>query len=116
VSKQSLPKNIIIKKNREFTHIINSGSAFHGKYFSAFALKGKDIRIGFAVDREAANKPVKNKLKRIAREMWRKHFRAFEFKAHVVLLVKNEACAKKYDLLLDDFLKICDKITVSLNK
>jgi ribonuclease P protein component len=116
VNKQSLPKNIIIKKNSEFTRIIKTGSAFHGKYFSAYVLKGNEIKIGFAADREAADKPAKNRLKRIGREMWRKQFRAFKFKACVVLLVKNEACAKKYSLLLDDFLKVCDKITVSLKK
>lgn len=88
----SLPK-IIILKSSEFGSVFESGQFVKNEYLTIFFVREDDLKVGFAAPKKCGNKPYRNKLKRIGRELWRTNFRKYDLPAHLVLVVHNKILA-----------------------
>ncbi len=110
MKKITLPKNIIIKKNEEFNEIFNKGKIFSSAYFIAYTLNNDSVKVGFTTPKSIKNKPQRNKLKRITRELWRKNYRNHTLNKKVVIISKITLLSVNFIKLEEDFNKLLYKI------
>jgi len=82
----SLPKTIILKTS-EFHRVFQNAQSIRNEYFSVFFVKENNLKVGFAANKNCGSKPIRNRLKRIGRELWRTNFRNYELPAHLVIVV-----------------------------
>jgi ribonuclease P protein component len=85
----SLPKSIILKAS-EFNSVFEDGQFVKNEYFSIFFVNRDALKVGFAAPKKCGSKPVRNKLKRIGRELWRTNFRNYDLPAHLVIVVHKD--------------------------
>lgn len=104
----SLPKSIILRAS-EFHSVFEDGQFVKNEYFAIFFVKENDLKVGFAAPKKCGSKPVRNKLKRIGRELWRTNFRKYDLPAHLVIVVhkknlqiKHAIRERVFKLLLHD--------------
>ncbi|MBN1560086.1 ribonuclease P protein component [candidate division KSB1 bacterium] len=98
-----------MKNSAEFRSIVQHGHAVKNEYFSIFFVQEDDFKIGFAAGR-APNKPMRNKLKRIARELWRTNSLQQHFSAHIVIITHKRALLAKHDKRQSEFNKLVNMI------
>ncbi len=90
----SLPKSTILE-SAEFHSIFQDAQFIKNEYFSIFFVKADVLKVGFAAPKKCGSKPVRNKLKRLGRELWRINFRKYDLPAHIVIVVhKNNLRVK----------------------
>ena len=110
MKKFTLPKNIIIKKNEEFNEIFNQGKIFSSEYFIAYTLKNDRVKVGFTTPKRIKNKPQRNKIKRITRELWRKNYQKFTLDKKIVIVSKISLLNVNYIKLEKDFNNLLTQI------
>ncbi len=110
MKKFTLPKNIILKKNQEFSEIFKKGRIFSSAYFIAYTLNNDSVKIGFTTPKTIKNKPQRNKIKRITRELWRKNYRNYVLNRKIVIISKISLLSVNYKELEDDFNKLLFQI------
>jgi len=101
-SDQCLPKNEIIKKNIEFKTILTRGRQWEGKYIKIFILEAKETKVGFLVPKKVGNAVIRNRIKRLMRETYRKNRQNIK-NLHVVLYAKNLTPSAGYQHIYNDF-------------
>ena len=102
----TFPVQLRIKKNSDFQDILQKGTKYYGEYFIAFALKNDELKVGFTTSKDFPNKPKRNRLKRIMKEIWRTHFRDYDFSSKIIFLAKHSSLGIAYDDLLNDFMRL----------
>ena len=102
----SLPKRIILKKSSEFGIIFQQGRAVKNEYFSIYFIHSKELKVGFAATGHCKNKPLRNKLKRIARELWRTNYRNYRLFAHIVIVVHERVLSAEHNLRVKAFTEL----------
>jgi len=110
VKKFILPKNSLIKKNDEFNEIFNKGKIFSSEYFIAYTIKNDKVKVGFTTLKGIKNKPQRNRLKRIARELWRKNYRNYTLCSKIIIITKSNLLTINFKTVEDDFNKLLFKI------
>lgn len=101
-SDQRLPKNEIIKKNNEFKTILSRGRQWEGKYIKIFTLEAKERKVGFLVPKKVGNAVIRNRIKRLMREIYRKNRQNIN-NMHLVLYAKNLSYSAGYQHIYNDF-------------
>ncbi|MBN2029128.1 ribonuclease P protein component [bacterium] len=87
---QSLPKKEIIKKRDTFKEIIQKGKHHQFKYLQFFIMESKARQIGFTVPRRFGKAVRRNHIKRLMREIYRKHRQEIGH-FQIVVLANKEA-------------------------
>lgn len=97
-------KNERIKDNNIFAKILNQGNKYTSQKTIVFFLKNNlpYSRLGVSVSRQLKKAVVRNKLKRIAREVFRTNKDKLKDNFDIVILLRNYI---KYQELKDFFLK-----------
>ncbi len=108
--KKSLPKKIILKKNKSFNKVFKKGDKFSSQFFMAYLIPSDSLHVGFAAQRGYKNKPQRNRLKRITRELWRLNYKEFNFSFDMVLVTKISVLNTEHDIFKNDFKILLNKI------
>jgi len=110
VKNYSLPKNTVIKKSSEFRSTIRNGFCHSTQFFTAYSIKAPSVRIGFAAKKGYKNKPQRNRIKRITRELWRQCYGDYYLPAEIVIMASPSLLKQKYKDLEADFCTLLEKI------
>jgi ribonuclease P protein component len=70
-------------------------------------------RLGLTVSRKVGNSVVRNRAKRLFREIFRKCFREIPGQADIIINVKSNCALAKYTELREEFLAAAKKIRAS---
>jgi|APDOM4702015159_1054818.scaffolds.fasta_scaffold78785_3 ribonuclease P protein component len=75
MSSQGLPTSARIRRRPEFQRVYNTGVRAHGKFMTVFVLsRGPGAaRFGVAATRKLGSAVARNRAKRLARELFRRH-------------------------------------------
>jgi len=103
-----LPKNEILRGRANFNNVFKNGEWISGKYSSVLYVESDSRKIGFVVSKNIKKAVIRNRQKRLLREIYRLNKTRFPEFFHVVLLSKG--LTDDFFLLQKDILKLLDKI------
>ena len=107
IKKFNLPKDEILQGKKNFDKIFKTGQTVSGNYVSIFYLSADSRKIGFAVSKKVKKAVIRNRYKRLLREIYRLNKDKFPEKSHIILLAKG---------MSDDFWILKSEILELLNK
>lgn len=87
-----LNKERRIRSNKEFRRIYRAGKAVPGKYFVVFKKEnGVGVtRFGFSISKKFGKAVIRNKRKRVLRELCRKHIPGIKKGFDIVVIARNQ--------------------------
>lgn len=85
-----------IKKTEDFTFIYNKGEKIHTKYSLIFKKKKTNHLFGFIASKKIGNAIVRNRLKRLFREVVRKNMDKFSPNCAYILIAKKK-CSQDFN-------------------
>ncbi len=109
---QSLPKKEIIKKREVFGEVIQKGKQRKYKYLQFFIIKSDRREIGFTVPKCVGKAVERNRVKRLMREMYRKHYQKIGH-YQIVILANKVASHAELSELEREFQQFIDSCGVS---
>jgi len=108
-----------IKQRREFLRVQRGGRKHHVRHFIVFALPQQPApgdpqvseasptrlptRLGITVTRKVGNAVVRNRIKRLVREVFRQHRARLPVGLDLVFVAKQQAAQASFADVLDDF-------------
>ena len=94
-----LPKERLLRKSQEFSHVYKNGDRLRGKGFSLIFLANDFAysRLGISVNRRIRGAVNRNRIKRIIRENFRLHQELFPNSCDVVFTVAPDFSIKTVD-------------------
>jgi ribonuclease P protein component len=109
VSDQTLPASQRVRRRTDFEHIYAHGLKRHGRFMTMFVLAresaGADLppgsRLGVAATRKLGGAVIRNRAKRVARELFRRHKPAAAL--DVVVVPRREFLTADFPSLEQDY-------------
>ncbi|NLK00527.1 MAG: ribonuclease P protein component [Clostridia bacterium] len=97
-----------ICKNTEFRRVYRTGKVIPGKFMVLFNKKngGNTTRFGFSVSKKVGNSVVRNRIRRLMREICRKHNDNIGDGYDIVLVARAAAKGRNFWQMEKDFIKI----------
>ncbi len=86
--KKGLPREIILKKNREIDNVFSSARRYNGHVFTLYVLASQRTRVAFMVSKKVGNAVKRNRMKRLFREIYRLNREKYESK-EVIFYIKK---------------------------
>lgn len=83
-----------LKRNRDFRAVFASGSSVANRFYVLYLIKKpqpSELRIGFSVSRKVGNAVVRNRVKRILREVFRRWVPELGDSLDVVVIARKDA-------------------------
>lgn len=100
---ESFPKKERILKRSDFLRVQRRGLKFHTEHFLIFALKTSSrTRVGITVSKKVGGAVARNRIKRLLREVYRRHKDLFPAGLDIVFVAKKEATEAKLDTILEE--------------
>lgn len=98
----------MVKSHEDFNNIINNGIKQKGKYLVIFILKKDYIKpnYGIAVGKKLGNAVIRNKYKRIMRDIVDKNRFIFSNYHNYIIMIKKEALTATYQELQEDLVSL----------
>lgn len=92
-SRQTFTKADRLLQRSEFLHLAKFGQRFQNRYFIAQVCKNESTRsrLGITITRKVAKASVRNRLKRLAREYFRKNRQVLQGSWDINIIAKKEA-------------------------
>jgi ribonuclease P protein component len=106
---QRLPKKEVMRSQGDFREVLENGKRRGGIYLQFFFKGGEQRQVGFAVPKRIGRAVLRNRVKRLMREVYRK-YRQEIGPYKIVMLAKNEAGAAGFRELEEEFVQFLGKI------
>ncbi len=93
-----MKKYEMIKKNKEFNEIISTGKKFRTKNFSIYSLSSEyyQPKFGLAVSKKSGDAHIRNKLKRITRNLIDENKNLFKNNQNYIIMIKSSCLLEQY--------------------
>jgi len=104
-----LNKNEILKKNNFFNHIFKKGYHYKGRYLNIITYSDTKRLIGFTVDKKQRNAVIRNRIRRMLREIYRTNKDKFPEEI-IIIHAKHFESFVRYIDLKNDILLLLNKI------
>jgi len=105
---------VTLKKNYEFAKVFNKGSFYVGRHIIVYVLPNKQSfnRLGISVSKKAGKAVIRNKKKRLIREVYRIYENCIYNGYDIVIAARGEEDVPKYTSLLKEFKYLIKKVKV----
>ena len=110
---ERFPKSSRLRRRSEFLRVQEGGRKFHTDSFLVFVLPQGDpgaTRVGVTASRKLGGAVVRNRVKRLVREAFRRHKMLFPGGLDVVFVAKKSAVDASYDQVVREIDKLCRKL------
>ena len=105
------PARLRLKQRREFLRVQRGGRKHHVRHFMVFvsrrapdaSAEPQPTRLGITVTRKIGNAVVRNRIKRLVREVFRQHRQQLPVGLDLVWVAKQQAAAASFADVLADF-------------
>jgi ribonuclease P protein component len=104
----NLPKDEILRGRENFNQVFKRGQKFTGNNITIFYLEADSKKIGFVVSRKIRKAVVRNRYKRLLREIYRLNKEKFPEKGHIILFARG--ISDNFRLLQNEIIDIIAKI------
>jgi len=91
IKKHKLKKDDLLKGKNNFHHVFKNGHIISGSNVSIIYLGADSMKIGFVVSKNIKKAVVRNRYKRLLREIYRLNKNNFPDKAHLILFAKGKS-------------------------
>ena len=88
-TKFNLSKDEILRRKDDFNQIFKFGKVIKGNHVSIIFLKADSRKIGFVVSRRIKKAVVRNRYKRVLREIYRLNKDKFPEQGYIILVAKG---------------------------
>ncbi|NLJ77515.1 MAG: ribonuclease P protein component [Peptococcaceae bacterium] len=101
-----------LKKTREYRHVYNRGKFFADRYLVIYYLPNNldYCRFGFTVSKKIGNAVVRNRVRRLLKEVCRLNSSVFTGGFDLVLVARRSIVDLKYKRVEECLLKLANKI------
>jgi len=111
VRPHGFPARLRLKQRREFLRVQRGGRKHHLRHFMVFAARRAETergessptRLGITVTRKVGNAVVRNRIKRLVREVFRQHRGQLQSGLDLVWVAKQQAAEVDHAGVLADF-------------
>ena len=107
-----LPRNRIVKKNKEIQAIYRGGKSYVTRYFILYLFHTHDvpIRVAVAAGKKLGNAVIRNRVKRRLREIFRQNQSELTGSGRVLIVGRKPMLGAQYHDIEKAFWSICRKI------
>ena len=107
-----LPRNRIVKKNKEIQAIYRGGKSYVTRYFICYLFRTNDmpIRVAVAAGKKLGNAVIRNSVKRRLREIFRQNQSQLTGSGQVLIVGRKPMLDADYRDIEKAFLSVCRKI------
>lgn len=107
-----LPRNRIVKKNKEIQEIYRGGRSYVTRYFIMYLFHTHDVPVKMAVaaGKKLGNAVIRNSVKRRLREIFRQNQSQLAGSGRILLVGRKPMLDADYREIERSFLSICRKI------
>lgn len=103
-----LKKKEILRGNEKFNSIFKNGDKLSGHFVSIFYLRSESRKIGFVVAKKVKTAVMRNRFKRILREIYRLNKDKFPEKLEIILYAKGTN--DNFSILQKEIAQLLNKI------
>jgi ribonuclease P protein component len=106
---ESFAQHERIKRKTDFQRVYNQGKKRVSSSFILYSYIEEDRpfrRLGITASRKVGNAVVRNRCKRILREIFRQHKTLFPQGADLVVVVRRTMAGKRYNEVLEEFCRV----------
>jgi len=110
----ALPPARRIRRRREFQRVFDAGRRAHGRYLTVIAAPspGPGSRLGIVASKKLGGSVVRNRAKRLIREMFRTHVGS-GMASDLVVIPKSAALQVKLAEVVSDYVTILKRLNLS---
>ena len=113
MKENSLPKNIVLKKQHEISSCLRQGVVFKTKCLKIilqYKNQESNIKVAFLVSKRKSKKAViRNRIKRYLREIFRNNKNIFPKNHYILFMVRIPYEKVSYNLLFEEFKQIIER-------
>ena len=110
---QRFDKSRRVRRRGEFQQVFDRGARVHGRYMTVLiaATAGARCRLGIVASKKLGGAVVRNKAKRLIREVFRNNPPNVEPAVDILVIPRRELLAADYPAIEDDFKSACRRAT-----
>ncbi|MGB2716783.1 MAG: ribonuclease P protein component [Vicinamibacterales bacterium] len=101
-----------VRRRGDFQQVFDRGARVHGRYMTVLtaAAPGAHCRLGIVASKKLGGAVVRNKAKRLIREVFRNNPPSVEPAVDILVIPRRELLTANYPDIEDDFKSVCRRV------